>query len=312
MIDAADRQALREWAPGATWLENEPLASYTMIRIGGPAALMAIVRHVDQLSALVAYAGRRSMPLTFLGGGSNVLVGDAGIPGLVVVNRCRKVVFRSDGLVWAESGAPLAGLARQAINQGLTGLTWAVSIPGSVGGAVIGNAGAYGSDVAASLRRVMLLQQDGTLVTWPARRLQLSYRDSALKQRLRKSAWVPLLIAAQFQLQPGDTATMRSQAEDYLARRRLTQPKAPSMGSVFKNPPGDYAGRLIEAVGLKGYRVGGAAISSLHANFIVNLGDASAANVLALMEMARRQVKRHFRVALEPEVMLVGSQFEAE
>jgi len=310
LIDAADRQALREWAPGATWLEDQPLAPYTTIRVGGPAELLAIVRRMDQLSALVMYARRHAIPLTFLGGGSNVLVGDAGIAGLVVINRCRQVSFMADGTVWAESGASFAGLARQAIQKGWDGLTWAVSIPGSVGGAVVGNAGAYGSDVAARLRRAMLLQPDGTMVTWPAERFQFSYRDSALKQQLRQDRrTTPLVSAAAFQLQRGDVAALRLEAANYLARRRETQPREPNMGSVFKNPPGEYAGRLIEEAGLKGFSIGGAMISPVHANFIVNRGGATAADVFALLKYAQQVVEGRFQVVMEPEILMIGNGF---
>ncbi len=309
MIGVADGRALRELGNDTTWQENEPLAAYTTIRIGGPAELLAIVQRIDQLAVIMTYARRHHISLTFLGGGSNVLVSDEGISGLVVVNRCRRVTHLGNGLVWAESGASFAGLARQVMAWGLAGLTWAVSIPGSVGGAVVGNAGAYGGEVASVLRRVVLLFPDGSIINWQAEQLRFGYRHSVLGEAARRGDVVPLVLAAEFQLPPGDVESMRMEAEKYLLRRRQTQPREPSMGSVFKNPPGDYAGRLLEQAGLKGARIGQAEISPVHANFIVNRGKAKAADVYSLLKLAQEQVHRRFRVILDPEVVFLGNGF---
>ncbi|MCS7222499.1 MAG: UDP-N-acetylmuramate dehydrogenase [Anaerolineae bacterium] len=289
-------------AMGLTVHRDVPLGDYTSFRIGGPADLLVVVHTVDDLAGAVALAHKSGMPWWVLGGGSNVLISDAGVRGLTIVNRCRAIRIGEDGTVWAESGALLAGLAREAIQAGLAGLEWAVSVPGTVGGAVVGNAGAHGGCIADCLSSVELVHPSGQRFVWPAAELELGYRSS----RLKTGALTGVVLSASFRLTPAPVDTLRQRASEYLAYRRRTQPITASAGSIFRNPPGDYAGRLIEAAGLKGAREGGAQFSTVHANFIINLGGATARDVLCLIERAQRAVKERFGVTLEPEILFIG------
>lgn len=310
-IAAAARQGIKV-------LDNEPLAGHTTFRIGGPADLCAAATTIDQIEALVELAGRHELPVTILGGGSNVLVSDAGVRGLVILVRARgfslkpATVSEPPRLI-AESGMPLAGLARRAIREGLAGLEWAVSVPGTVGGAVIGNAGAHGSDIAANLAwATVYIPGVGRRDLSPGD-MAYGYRTSALRlhsfgdQRGFARSPGPIVTSAAFDLVPGDAAELRARAETHVARRRASQPVEPCAGSIFRNPPGEFAGALIEAVGLKQHRIGGAQVSSMHANFIVNVGGASAADVAALMNAARRRVHEDAGVLLTPEILFLGN-----
>jgi len=285
---------------------DEPLASHTTLRIGGPADMFVAASAVDDLVAVLALAQELDVPALVLGGGSNLLVSDRGVRGLVVANGCRSVRRHEGNVLWAESGANLAGVARQAMRWGLSGLEWCVSVPGTVGGALVGNAGAHGGCVADNLLRATLLNPDGALTEWPAARFAYGYRSSALKSAIRSGQPQPVVLAAAFQLQEADPAEMEARAAGFLAHRRKTQPVEPSAGSIFQNPPGDYAGRIIEALGLKGYGQGGAAFSTVHANFIVNRGAANAADVAALINRARQAAWQALGVALTPEILFVG------
>jgi UDP-N-acetylmuramate dehydrogenase len=287
---------------------DEPLARHTSARIGGPADLLIEVRSVADLVAVVVHADRLGMPCTIIGGGANVLVSDRGVRGLVVLNRARDVRFggREGGaMVEADAGVALISLARDCIERGYGGLEWAISVPGTVGGAVVGNAGAHGADVSTNLRGVSVLQRHGALEWWPAERLQFAYRRSALKALAPADR--PVVVAAQFDLSLETRAELDRRAFEFIARRKASQPPGASFGSMFKNPPGDYAGRLIEACGLKGRRAGGAMISEKHANFFLNIaGEACAHDVWTLIQTARSEVHAHFGVALELEVELLG------
>lgn len=306
---------------GLTLRRHEPLAAYTTMKVGGPADYFVAVQTVDQLIKLVRWARQVELPYYLLGGGSNILISDAGIRGLVIYNRCRAVRIDAAPLqcigpvderpyLFAESGAAMAGLARTSVKAGLAGLEWAVSVPGTVGGAVVGNAGAHGGEVKDNLEDALLLDETGEARSMTVAEFAYSYRDSALKRRQPLQAgFKAVVLSANFRLTPGDAAEISARAERFLAHRRQTQPVEPSLGSTFVNPPGDYAGRLIEAAGLKGAQVGGALISQLHANFIINpggVGVATATDVLGLIHHVREQVYRRFGVRLEPEVQLVG------
>jgi UDP-N-acetylmuramate dehydrogenase len=208
----------------------------------------------------------------------------------------------------AESGVLLAGLARATVRAGRGGLEWAVSVPGTVAGAVIGNAGAHGSDTAANLAWTLVWQPGRGRQVLSQEEMRYVYRSSALKEQLlaENGAPKPVVLAAGFDLPQGDATQLTAKADEYLARRRATQPVEPSAGSIFRNPPGEYAGRLIERLGLKGYRIGGAQISPRHANFIVNTGDATAANVLGLINLVRQQVREATGLILMPEILFIG------
>lgn len=294
--------ALQRWGLGL--YRGIPLARFTTARIGGPADALVIVRDVSALAEVVWGAWADGIPVTLLGGGSNVLIADRGVRGLVVLNRARAVRFEADGRVWAASGALLPTLARLCAERGWSGLEWAIGIPGTVGGAVVGNAGAHGGDIASCLESVELLLPEEGLVTWRAEQLALGYRTSRLKRWPTSPR--PVVLAARFILRPEDPEAIVERMAAFNAYRRRTQPGGASLGSMFRNPPGDYAGRLIEAAGLKGVRRGGIVISTLHANFFINEGNGTAADVQALMTEARQRVWERFGVLLEPEIEFIG------
>jgi UDP-N-acetylmuramate dehydrogenase len=289
-----------------------PLAPYTAARLGGPAELLLEVRSANALEQAVSLLWEEGLDFVLLGGGSNVLVSDLGVRGVVLLNRARKVRFDAAAqppTVWAESGANLGLLARQAALHGLSGLEWAAGIPGTLGGAVYGNAGAHGGDMAGNLLVAEILHckelmQPGACVReqWSVEKLELAYRSSSLK----RSPGRDVILAALLHLRPGDPAAIQAKMDEQVAYRRKTQPPGASMGSMFKNPPDDYAGRLIEAAGLKGLTIGDAQISSVHANFFLNLGKAKAADVAALVRQVRQAVLEKFGVELELEIEMLG------
>lgn len=292
---------------------NQSLARYTAIRIGGPAEVLVVAGSVEAVRKAVTLAWQHQVPCRVLGGGSNVLISDAGMSGLVVVNRARGVAFpesqgqgkKTEGSsVKAESGASLSTVARQCVARGLAGLEWAANIPGTVGGAVVGNAGAWGGDVASVLVQALVLGPDGVVEEWPVERFEYGYRTSRLKHAHQAPKHV--VLEAEFVLSRGDREALEARVAEIVAGRKAKQPPGASCGSVFKNPPGDFAGRLVEALGLKGRRVGGAEISNVHANFIVNQGGATAADVRALIDLARTSVRESFGVELELEIQLIG------
>lgn len=291
---------------GLTPVREEPLAAHTTMRVGGPAELFVTVNTPAQLVAVVNLAHRAGVPTWVLGGGSNVIVSDAGVRGLVIVNNCRGMRRHRCDVVWVESGANLARLARQTIHWQLSGLEWGVSVPGTVGGAVVGNAGAHGGCVADNLLRATLLLPDGRVAEWPAQRFHYGYRHSRLKELIRAGQPTPVVLAAAFQLVPDDVAAIEERAARFLAQRRASQPVEPSAGSIFQNPPGDYAGRILDVLGFKGRVQGDAMFSTVHANFIVNRGRATAADVVALINQARQAVWTERGIELVPEVVFVG------
>ncbi len=323
---------LNEYADAPVELRRDvALAGLTTMKVGGPADYFTTVSTVHELMATVRWARRSDLPYFVLGGGSNVLISDAGVRGLVIHNRCR--VVRVDEApccnfdvrhlgdrrpyLFAESGVALAGLARRAVREGLTGLEWAVSVPGTVGGAVVGNAGAHGGAVQDNLADALLLDGEGDLQQWTLADFCYQYRRSALKQsrfeRPLRAGFGPVVLSANFRLARGDRDDIEARAERFLQHRRRTQPVEPSLGSTFENPAGDFAGRLIEAAGLKGARLGGASISETHANFIVNVGaktgaaaPATASDVMALIGHVQEIVRRKCGVTLTPEVQRVG------
>jgi UDP-N-acetylmuramate dehydrogenase len=281
------------------------LAPYTAARIGGPADYFLVIQTVDELEAAVQALWQDAVPSLILGGGSNMLVGDHGVRGVTLLNRARQVRFQSElenPQVWAESGANFGVIARQAATKGLAGLTWAAGIPGTVGGAVVGNAGAHGGDVAGQLVETQVLLRSQGRAIWSNAAMDFTYRSSRLKQPTEEA----VVLDATFALIPSSAAEIQGQQAEYLDHRRRTQPPGASMGSMFKNPPGDFAGRLVEASGLKGRRIGDAGISDLHGNFFMNYGGARAAQVLALIDLARKKVAADHGVELELEIERVG------
>jgi UDP-N-acetylmuramate dehydrogenase len=307
LVDHSERSVLRA-AFGLRLKENEPLAKYTSARIGGPAECFAVAETAAELAELVRAARRIHLKPFILGGGSNLLISDAGVRGLVILNRARAVEFHAQAeppWVRVEAGMNLGLLARQCVQRGLGGLEWAVTVPGTVGGAVYGNAGAHDGDMAGNLRLAEILQWDGSVRQWTAEELRYGYRTSALKHQAN-SGQRSVVLAVELNLKRGDPAQLQAQVDEFVAHRKRTQPPGASLGSMFKNPPGDYAGRLIEAAGLKGLCIGNVEISTQHANFFINHGEARAADVLALIHQAHTTVKAQFGVDLQLEVELVG------
>lgn len=290
---------------------DEPMARHTTMRVGGPADLLATARDAWQLSALVGFAREAAIPHLVVGRGSDMIVSDAGVRGLVIL--CRAEGHRVEGeRLIAEAGLPLARAATVAQRAGLSGLEFGLAIPGTVGGAVWANAGAHGSDVAGTLESARILRVDGVATDEPAAALALVYRDSRLKHPVGEGSAASggpteVVLEATFRLTPADPAEIKGRLHEIRRWRHEHQPiNLPCAGSVFRNPPGDSAGRLIDACGLKMARVGGAAISEKHANFIVNDRQGTAADVRHLAEMARAEVARRFGVELVYEVEFVG------
>jgi UDP-N-acetylmuramate dehydrogenase len=281
-----------------------PLAPYTSMRIGGPADLLVICSTAWEIVETVRLAAHHDVPWHVLGGGCNVLVADAGVRGLVIINRAEGTRMADDGAVWAETGAQLAVLSRETVARGLAGLEWAAGLPGTVGGAVVGNAGAFGGDVASVLQSAQVLDRDGVTRERPGEWFDFTYRGSRIKFLPRDER--PVVLSATFQLAPGDRQLLQARSAEILRWRRTRHPSAATMGSTFKNAPDAHAGRLIEGAGLKGYRIGGVEVSEQHANFLINTGDATAADVLAMIRHVQAQVKDRLGVDLEPEVELLG------
>ena len=280
--------------------ENAPLAPYTSFRVGGPADILVGVRHSDQLVAVLEAAGGSGEPAFVFGRGSNLLFSDEGRRGIVVRNESSAIDVRADGVIKVDSGVRLPALAIETAKRGLTGMEWAVGIPGTVGGAVAMNAGAQGTSIEDILIKAVVYDRR-SLAEIPTPEMEYSYRDSRLRREREKT-----VLQAWFHLQPADPTECLKLVEEFRRRRKATQPTDPGAGSIFKNPEGDFAGRLIEAAGLKGERVGNAIVSPKHANFIINTGNAKAAEVRALMQIVRERVKDRFDIWLEPEIELVG------
>ena len=284
--------------------QGAELADQTYFRIGGKAQYLARVESAGQLTGLLEVAWFNRLPVTVLGNASNVLIGDAGISGLVIVNRARSISLQGPGRIQAESGAMMGQLAQFAAEQGIAGFEFAVGIPGTVGGSVVGNAGCFGSDTATVLRDATIWRPD-QLTVQTAGELGLGYRCSGLQ-----IGPVPaVVVSATMEGYLCDRATIAGRMRQVAITRRSSQPARQSAGSIFKNPDGDFAGRLIDAAGLKGTRVGAAQVSTRHANFIINCGGARAAEVVELMELVRDRVKSRTGITLEPEIKLIGEGF---
>ena len=293
-------------ALGSRLRVDEPLARHTSMRVGGPADVLAMPESAAELGTVLAGAAGSGVRVTLLGGGSNVLVGDGGIRGVVVkLGRGFSAVEWSDApagpRVRAGAAVQLGRLARAAVTRGLAGLEYAEGIPGTVGGALFMNAGAYGGDLSGVVEAVEGVMPDGTCVELRGEALRFRYRRAEVPRGF-------VVTAVVFALRHDDPGAVKARMSEARRRRLAGQPQgSPSAGSIFKNPNGDFAGRLVEAAGLKGARAGRARISDRHANFIVNEGGARAADVKALMDVAQREVWERSGVWLEPEVQLVGS-----
>ena len=291
---------------GVPYTCDEPLAKHTTFRIGGPAAVFCTPRTAHQLTAALTACRAAGVRQYLLGNGSNVLFADEGFAGVVLCTAALSgaPVFAplpgGGARVAAPAGLPLAALCRAAQAQGLAGLEFAYGIPGTVGGAVYMNAGAYGGEMRDVLESVRFADETGAQRTLPAGDLALGYRTSAFEAR----PWC--ILEASFALRPGDPQAILAQMQEFMRRRREKQPlDLPSAGSTFKRPAGAFAGRLIEDCGLRGYTVGGAAVSEKHCGFVVNKGGATCADVLRLTDAVRRIVLEKTGYTLEREIRVV-------
>jgi UDP-N-acetylmuramate dehydrogenase len=287
---------------------NVPLATLTSFRVGGPAEWYVAPRTIEELQASLEWAHSQSIPVTMLGAGSNLLVSDAGLPGLVISTRhLRYAEFNeTTGQVTVGAGEPLPRLAWRLADRGWQGFEWAVGIPGTVGGAVVMNAGAHSSSMEEILVSTTVLLPDGTIELLTPEDLQYEYRTSALQGSSR------YITHATFQLRPGaDPTAVNAVTANHKQQRQSTQPyHLPSCGSVFRNPEAYKAGWLIEQVGLKGHQIGGAQVAQRHANFILNCGGAKASDIFELIHHVQQAVQQEWSLLLEPEVKMLG-EFQA-
>ncbi len=294
------------WHKDVVW--DCPMSKFSTLRVGGNADAVVFPETVEELTALIKGAQRHNIPWWIIGRGSNILVADEGLPGVVVqLGRQFSGIERVAGdgeevVVRADAGCSLSRLVEWCAEQELTGLEFAVGIPGSVGGAVVMNAGAWGEDISGIIASAQVLEPAGTLLAMDRDELGFSYRQWGGGKE-----WI--VVSAEFVLEKGKKEAIRRSLREYTARRKAGQPQGTqSAGSFFKNPPGNAAGRLIEDAGLKGMRVGGAMVSRRHANFIVNTGTATARDILDLMHMVQEGVKQKSGILLEPEVHILGTE----
>jgi len=290
-------------------LHGEPLGRHTFVQVGGSAEWFVVVRDRQALIDAVGAARCSQASLTMLGAGSNVLIRDGGIRGLVIKNETRTCHRVGEAMIEVDSGSRFATLARSTARAGLAGLEWAAGIPGAIGGGLPTNAGAYGSDLSDVLVSITAISPDGQVDVYPADELGLTYRDSKLRSGELRGHIVTSLT---LQLEPGDVYASLAEIDRVEALRKSNAPTGPSLGSTFKNPVGDEraAGRLIEAAGLKGARIGAAQVSDLHANYILNVDvrNARASDFLALIRRVQDQVADRFGIRLEPEIAVLGEE----
>lgn len=279
--------------------KNIILAPYTFYQIGGPADFFVIAKSIEELVDALSWAKERRVSVVVIGSGSNILVSDKGFRGFVVLNKANNYHFE-DRIVIAESGAILSKIARESIDKSLTGLGFAANIPGTVGGAVIGNAGIPEASISDCLEEVKIWDKNKGMVIYRNTDLNYEYRNSILKGDSSK-----VVLEARFKLKDGNQKEMIEKIEKDLARRRIIY-QGLTCGSYFKNPKGISAGELIDKAGLRGYKCGGAKVSESHGNVIVNTGKAKAGDILKLEKIIINKVKEKFNIALEPEVVKIG------
>lgn len=299
---------IREIAGDGAVLCGESMAKHTTFRTGGPAEVL-ITPSMDALPELIAYLKQEAISYYVIGNGSNLLVGDLGIDGAVIeigrqMSEIKLESVDDAGETWrmtAQAGALLSAIAAKAAASGLTGFEFAAGIPGSIGGAVVMNAGAYGGEMVQVLETVTVLTREGEIKTFPASELELSYRHSNIPET------GALVMEAALLLKKGDSDAIYAYMEELRQKRVSKQPlEYPSAGSTFKRPEGHFAGKLIEDAGLRGFQVGGAQVSEKHCGFVINRSNAASADIRSLMEQVQKRVLEQFGVMLEPEVRFVG------
>ena len=298
MVDLAK---LQDILGALTIKANEPLSNYTYTKTGGPADLLVFPRSVEQVQRVLAAVKQENLPLTVLGNASNLIVKDGGIRGLVMILTDMQELVLEGNQLKAASGAVLIEASRLAAAAGLTGLEFACGIPGSIGGAIYMNAGAYGGEVKDVISQVEVVTRDGQLKTYAGADCDFSYRHSRFQEGDE------VILGVTFDLAPGDQSAIDSKVAELTHLRQSKQPlEYPSCGSVFKRPEGYFAGKLIQDAGLQGYQVGGAQVSTKHAGFIVNVDHATATDYLEVIEHIRLVVWARTGVFMEPEVRIIG------
>lgn len=304
IINEKSLKSLRETF-GSKLQENVRLSNFTTMNVGGPADVLMIAHSANQLAEIVSFIWKMGLPLYVLGSGSNLLISDEGLRAVVIINRAHNIKVNTRTrpyTIWAESGALMVNMGKKLTLRGLSGMEWAATIPGTVGGAVYGNAGAFGKDISRNLISADILHKESGREMWECSRLEYTYRSSKIK-RGSESA---VILSTLFHMKSGEVDQIKAKIDDLRSRRAKIQPPGASVGSVFRNPPDDSAGRLIEAAGLKGRTLGGAIISPKHANFIINQKSASAQDVFNLLVLARNTVKKKFGIELMPEIEVLG------
>lgn len=301
MIHQEFYEKLQKIVPANEILVNEPMSKHTTFRIGGNADVF-VSPEILQVSKIMALAKEYDVPVTVIGNGSNLLVGDKGIRGLVLSFGKEAEEIELDGrCMTVGAGTILAKVATEAARNGLTGLEFAAGIPGSLGGAIVMNAGAYDGEMKDVVISAKVLTPEGEVLELSKEELELSYRHSCIPEKGY------IVLEATLELSHGEEVAIREKMEDFRNRRIDKQPlEYPSAGSTFKRPEGYFAGKLIQDAGLRGYQVGGAQVSEKHCGFVINKGNASAADVLQLIEDVQRIVYDTFQVELEPEVKMMG------
>ncbi len=302
MISGAVVEALQRYVPRDNIHLQEPMAGHTTFRIGGPADCFVQLEDEEQLRKVRRYLGLAGVPFFVLGNGSNLLVDDAGYRGVVLQIGQKMSHISVQGChIIAKAGATLRQVAAAALEHGLTGFEFASGIPGTVGGGVVMNAGAYGGEMSQVVNQVRVVSREGESMELDNDTMEFRYRGSVI----RGSAFTVTEVT--FRLEPGDRDAIRGKMEELAARRREKQPlEYPSAGSTFKRPEGNFAGKLIMEAGFAGYRIGGAQVSEKHCGFVINTGDATARDVRALIKEIQERVKERFRVELEPEIVFLG------
>ena len=281
-----------------------PMKELTTMRVGGAADCVVYAKNIEDIKKVVRGCADNGVPLTVVGRGSNLIVRDGGLRGVVLqLGKDFGSIAVEENRITAQAGATLGALSRAALENGLEGLEFAEGIPGSVGGGVYMNAGAYGGEMAQVLTKVCVLQKDGTVAEMSKEELDMRYRHTKLMEL------GCVVLEAEFELKQGNKEEIATRMADFAQRRREKQPiQYPSSGSFFKRPEGYFAGKLIQDAGLKGTTIGGAQISELHAGFMINIGNATAGDILNLMEKVQNEVMAQFGVQLEPEVRIIGEE----
>lgn len=299
----------RFWKGNILW--DSPMSQFSTLKVGGPADAVIAVANRTDLKKLVGWLQENDVSWWVVGRGSNILVPDSGLAGVIIIlegefSSIEKIPAPGKSgqevIVRAGGGCLLSKLASYCTSESLTGMEFAAGIPGSVGGSIVMNAGAWGSEISSVVESVLLMDKSGNILTEPSTNLGFAYRKWSMPQQT-------IVLSAAFRLKPGHRDAIRAACRKYQELRRQKQPVAePSAGSFFKNPPENSAGRLIEEAGLKGFAIGGAKVSEKHANFIVNTGNASAADIFSLMQVVQQQVFERFGIRLEPEVHILGGE----